>query len=57
VGMVLGVGLAGAILTSVMARTPGSNALFVAVHAGLLVGAGLAILGAVIALVRGPAKT
>jgi EmrB/QacA subfamily drug resistance transporter len=53
VGMVLGVGLAGAILTSVMAR----NALFAAVHAGLLVGAGVALFGAVISSIRGGAKT
>jgi EmrB/QacA subfamily drug resistance transporter len=57
VGMVLGVGLAGAILTSVMAHTAGNNALFPAVHAGLLVGAGVAVLGAVISSVRGAAKT
>ena len=57
VGMVLGVGLAGAILTSVMASTPGNNALFSAVHAGLLVGAGLALLGALVSSVRGAAKT
>jgi EmrB/QacA subfamily drug resistance transporter len=57
VGMVLGVGLAGAILTSVMARSVGNKALFTAVHAGLLVGAGLAVVGAVISSVRGAAKT
>jgi EmrB/QacA subfamily drug resistance transporter len=57
VGMVLGVGLAGAILTSVMASTPGNNALFSAVHAGLLVGAGLALVGALVSSVRGAAKT
>jgi MFS family permease len=56
VGMVLGVGLAGAILTSIMARTPGNSALFTAVHTGLLVGAGLALVGAVVASVRGAAK-
>ena len=60
VGMVLGVGLAGAILTSVMARSGGglgASALFAAVHTGLLVGAGLAVVGAVISLIRGGAKT
>ena len=57
VGMVLGVGLAGAILTGVMARTGSNNALFTAVHTGLLVGAGLAVAGAVISLIRGSVKT
>jgi EmrB/QacA subfamily drug resistance transporter len=57
VGMVLGVGLAGAIFTSVMARTGDNNALFTAVHSGLLVGAILAVAGAVISLIRGGAKT
>ena len=57
VGMVLGVGLAGAILTSVMARTGGDGALFTAVQAGLQVGAGLAVAGAVISAMRGAAKT
>ena len=57
VGMVLGVGLAGAILTSVMARTAGINALFTAVHTGLLVGTGVAVLGAVISSIRGAAKS
>jgi MFS family permease len=58
VGMVLGVGLAGAILTSVMAgQGAGDQALFSAVHTGLLVGAGAALLGALISLVRGSAKS
>jgi len=57
VGMVLGVGLAGAIFTSVMARATGNNALFTAVHAGLLVGAGCAVVGALISSIRGGAKT
>jgi EmrB/QacA subfamily drug resistance transporter len=57
VGMVLGVGLAGAIFTSVMAGTGSDKALFTAVHTGLLVGAILAVAGAVISLIRGGAKT
>jgi EmrB/QacA subfamily drug resistance transporter len=58
VGMVLGVGLAGAILTSVMAsQGAGDQALFTAVHSGLLVGAGVALVGALISLIRGSAKS
>jgi len=58
VGMVLGVGLAGAILTSMMAsQGAGDQALFTAVHTGLLVGAGVALVGALISLVRGSAKS
>jgi len=61
VGMVLGVGLAGAILTSVMARLGdtrlGNNALFTAVHTGLLVGVGVALGGALISSIRGTVKS
>jgi len=56
VGMVLGVGLAGAILTSVMAIQGGNNTLFDAVHTGLLVGAGVALVGAFISSIRGDVK-
>jgi EmrB/QacA subfamily drug resistance transporter len=52
VGMVLGIGLAGAILTSVTA-TSGNASLFEAVHLGLLVGAAIAVAGAVVSSVRG----
>ena len=55
VGMVLGVGLAGAIFSSVTAQG-GQNALFDAVHLGLLVGAGGAVAGALISSVRGKSK-
>jgi MFS family permease len=52
VGMVLGIGLAGAILTSTMtASDPGS--LFVAVRAGLLAAAGVALLSSLSAFFRG----
>ena len=57
VGMVLGVGLAGAIFTSVMAGTRGQNGLFTAVHTGLLVGAGVALVGALISSIRGSVKS
>ncbi len=52
VGMVLGVGVAGAIFSSITAQG-GQNALFDAVQLGLLVGAGGAALGALISSVRG----
>ncbi len=52
VGMVLGVGLAGAIFTSVTAQGA-QIALFDAVQLGLLVGAGGAAVGALISSVRG----
>jgi EmrB/QacA subfamily drug resistance transporter len=56
VGMVLGVGLAGAVFASVMAgsQAAGSaNALFSAVDAAFLVAAGMALLGALTAVTRG----
>lgn len=55
-GMVLGVGLAGAIFTTVQARSlfAGSvNALFTAASAGFLVASAVAILGAVTSFIRG----
>lgn len=54
-GMVLGVGLAGAIFTSVTAHYPAhqaEQALFLAIHWGFVVAAGLAVFGAVISLIR-----
>ncbi|HNT54634.1 MAG TPA: MFS transporter [Anaerolineaceae bacterium] len=51
VGMVLGIGLAGAILTSIYQPT-GSDTLFHAVQAGLLAGAGLALVAALLAALR-----
>ena len=56
VGMVLGVGLAGAIFTSVTAQI-GQDALFKAVQLGLEVGAGVAVLGVFVSLVRGNKKS
>lgn len=52
VGMVLGVGLAGAIFTSISSQ-PDGNALYRAVESGLLVGAGIAAAGVMVSLVRG----
>jgi MFS family permease len=47
VGMVLGVGVAGAVFTTVVSHaTPGSSALVAGVRASLLVAAGLALAGA-----------
>jgi MFS family permease len=52
-GMVLGVGLAGAILTTIWAGTESENVrLFEAMHTAFLVGAGVAVLGALAVLVR-----
>jgi len=51
VGMVLGIGLAGAILTSIY-RPAEADTLFSAVQAGLLVGAGLALAAAGLAAMR-----
>jgi EmrB/QacA subfamily drug resistance transporter len=54
VGMVLGVGLAGAILTTVMAQGNNSTAaLFRGVSAGFVAAVGVAILGVVASAVRG----
>ncbi len=52
VGMVLGVGLAGAILTTLLAR-PGSTALFTAVQAAFAVTVGVALAGMLASAVRG----
>jgi MFS family permease len=55
VGMVLGVGLAGAIFTTVLARGPAGDAssLFIAVRLSFVVAAGVAFLGAIVSAVRG----
>lgn len=55
VGMVLGVGLAGAIFTSITAQG-GDPALFTAVSTGLLVASGLAAAGVVVSSLRGNGK-
>jgi EmrB/QacA subfamily drug resistance transporter len=55
VGMVLGVGLAGAIFTSITARG-GDALLFTAVQAGMFTAAVLAVVGAVISSLRGKAQ-
>jgi EmrB/QacA subfamily drug resistance transporter len=52
VGMVLGIGLAGAIFTSVIAQG-GDASLFSAVHYGLLAGVVVAVLGVVVSSTRG----
>jgi EmrB/QacA subfamily drug resistance transporter len=57
VGMVLGVGLAGAVLTTVQAhgQVPGSAAATIAgVQAGFLVAVGVAVLGTLTSAARGP---
>ncbi len=52
VGMVLGIGLAGAVLTTALARG-GDAALFQAVQTGLLVSAGVALIASLAGAVRG----
>ena len=54
-GMVLGIGLAGAIFTTVLARAPAAietDAVFRAVDAALLTAAGIALVGAITSAVR-----
>jgi EmrB/QacA subfamily drug resistance transporter len=53
VGMVLGVGLAGAIFASFGGAQGGNSSLFKAIQIGLTVGAGIAAVGVVVSLVRG----
>jgi EmrB/QacA subfamily drug resistance transporter len=55
VGMVLGIGLAGAIFTTVLASGPAGDpaSLFAAVRLSFLVAAGVAFLGAAVAALRG----
>jgi EmrB/QacA subfamily drug resistance transporter len=52
VGMVLGVGLAGAILTSITAHN-GNTSLYNAIHIGMLVAAIVAIIGVLVSSLRG----
>lgn len=57
VGMVLGVGLAGAVFTTVQAQSPAAGsalAITDGVRAGLLLAAGVALVGALTSAVRGP---
>ncbi|HET9684381.1 MAG TPA: MFS transporter, partial [Gemmatimonadaceae bacterium] len=57
VGMVLGVGFAGAIFTTVLGRAPSPTVGLVAgVRASLLAAAGVALLGAVTSAVRGEVR-
>jgi EmrB/QacA subfamily drug resistance transporter len=56
VGMVLGIGLSGAIFTTVMAGSQSSTALFVAAQSSFLVACGIAVLGVVTSAVRGVEK-
>jgi EmrB/QacA subfamily drug resistance transporter len=56
VGMVLGVGLAGAIFASFGGAQGGNSSLFYAIQLGLTVGAGVAAVGVVVSLVRGSQK-
>jgi MFS family permease len=53
-GMVLGVGLAGAIFTTVLATSQTEANLFDATQASFLVACGIACLGALTAMIRGP---
>jgi MFS family permease len=55
IGMVLGVGLAGAVFTTVQAQTANSEmAIYHVVRAGFLLAVGVAIIGALTSAVRGP---
>lgn len=53
-GMVLGVGLAGAIFTTVLATSQTEGSLFAATQASFLVACGIACMGAFTAMIRGP---
>lgn len=53
VGMVIGVGIAGAILTTALERTGGETGLTSGLRAALLVAAGAALLGAFVSTTRG----
>jgi EmrB/QacA subfamily drug resistance transporter len=56
VGMVLGVGLAGAIFTSNAGPQMSGNSLYHAIQLGLTVGAAIAAIGVIVSLVRGNQK-
>lgn len=53
VGMVLGVGLSGAIFTTVMARLPGDQSLYIGIQTSFLVGSIIAAIGILSSAVRG----
>jgi EmrB/QacA subfamily drug resistance transporter len=53
VGMVLGIGLAGAIFTTILARGGGQDILFTAVHYSFLAAVGVAFLGFLTSAIRG----
>jgi EmrB/QacA subfamily drug resistance transporter len=53
VGQVMGVGLAGAIFTSIQAHSSGVSGLFVGVHLGFLTASAVALAGALVSAVRG----
>lgn len=53
-GMVLGVGLAGAIFTTILATSQTEGSLFAATQASFLVACGIACMGAFTAMIRGP---
>ena len=52
VGMVLGVGLAGAIFTTILAVSQSETSLYAATKASFLVACGIASLGAITAFIR-----
>ncbi|HEX6303742.1 MAG TPA: MFS transporter, partial [Anaerolineales bacterium] len=59
VGMVLGVGLAGAIFTTVLSHAPatgGEEGLFRAIHISFLVATGVAGLGVLTSMIRGMSR-
>jgi MFS family permease len=56
VGMVLGVGLAGAILTSITAHN-GDTSLFEAIRTGMLVAGAIAVIGVLVSSLRGNGQT
>jgi MFS family permease len=56
VGMVLGIGLAGAIFTSIV-HAKGDSGLFKGISTALLVAAGVAVLGVFVSSIRGTEKT
>ncbi len=51
-GMVLGVGLAGAIFTTILATNSGQNTVFVAFSTSLMAAAGFAALGAFFSAIK-----
>lgn len=51
-GMVLGIGLAGAIFTTILASSPAKSTFFIATRASFLAACGIATLGAIISFIR-----